>query len=179
MQKVDFRSFKKYLAPHAAEDFNAFLEKMPQNVGKSALILAGMIWFMVACLGMFCVVQMKSLTDFRMEMSKTEAIKPMIPTIKTEAIDQKVLKAIIDDFKTVYPDLNFSLGNGNLLIQSKSTSNYAEFREVMGHIVNMGAGWKITVESLCVGRECKQNALDAKLKIQKLKIDKSNPSSTM
>ncbi|MBL8639003.1 MAG: hypothetical protein JNK24_01480 [Alphaproteobacteria bacterium] len=179
IQKIDFRAFKKYFAPHAAADFNLFLEKLPVNVGKPALIAAGMSWFMVVCLGLFCVMQMKSLTDLRLEASKQDAIKPMIPVVKLEAVDQKSVKSLVDDMKTVYPDLTFSLASGNLLIQSKSTANYSEFREALGHIVNAGAGWKISVDSLCVGRECKQNALDAKLKIQKLKIDKFNSSATM
>jgi hypothetical protein len=62
-----------------------------------------------------------------------------------------------------------------LTLQSKDTATYTEFREALGHVVNGGNGWKVGVESFCVGRECPQNALDAAIKVEKLKIDKPSP----
>ncbi|MDY0029330.1 MAG: hypothetical protein RBR86_05230 [Pseudobdellovibrionaceae bacterium] len=175
----DFRSFQKYFGPQASGDLNIFLEKMPQNAGKGALIAAGISWGMVAALGLFCVMQMKSLTDLRAELLQSEALKPAVPTISYETIDKKALDNLIEDFRAVYPGMTFTVTKGSLAISSRSTSDYARFREILGHIVNAGPMWRVGVESICVGRECKTNALEAKVKIQKLKIDKPSSSSTM
>jgi hypothetical protein len=175
----DFRSFQKYFSPQASGDLNAFLEKMPQNAGNNSLIAAGIAWVMVAMLGLFSVVQLQRLTDVRAELLQSEALKPMVPTISTETVDPKQLKDVIENYKAVYPGIAINANGGNITIQAKSTTDYARFREILGHVVNGGSGWRVSVESLCVGRECKQNALDAKLKIQKLKIDKPSSSSTM
>jgi len=175
----DFRSIQKYFGPQTSGDINDFLEKMPQNAGKGALIAAGISWGMVAALGLFCVMQMQHLTDLRAELLQSEALKPAVPKISYEAIDKKELDSLIEDFKAVYPGMTFTVTKGALAISSRSTTDYARFREILGHVVNSGSGWRVGVESLCVGRECKTNALEAKVKIQKLKIDKPSSSSTM
>ncbi|MCB1559183.1 MAG: hypothetical protein KDJ50_09710 [Alphaproteobacteria bacterium] len=158
---------------------NDFLEKLPQHSGKGALIAAGISWGMVAALGLFSVMQMQKLTDLRAELLQSEALKPMVPSISYMEIDKKELDSVVEDFKQVYPGINFTVAKGALTVQSRSTTDYAKFREALGHLVNAGAGWRVNVESLCVGRECKTNALEAKVKIQKLKIDKPSSSSTM
>ncbi len=175
----DFRSFQKYFSPNAGGDLNLFLEKLPQNVGQGALIAAGIAWLMVAALGLFTVMQMQRLTDVRAQLLQTEALVPMVPVISKQAISPTELKDLITNFKALYPGLTFVSKGSSLMIQSKTTADYAQFREALGHVVNGGPGWQTSVEDMCIGRECKQNALSATIKIQKLKIDKPSTSSTM
>lgn len=175
----DFRSFQKYFSPQASGDLNVFLENLPHNAGKTALIAAGISWVMVAALGLFTVMQLQKLTEMRADLLKTEAIKPAIPSVSTSPVAVNDLKPIVDSFKEVYPGLTINATAGGITIQSKTTAEYAKFRELLGHVVNVGSGWQVSVDSICVGRECKQNALDVKLKIQKLKIDKPSDESTM
>lgn len=171
----DWKSLQKYLNPQAADDFSRFLDTVPAAAGKGALVAAGIAWGFAAAFGLFAMMQSKDLTEIRAELQASEALKPVVPVISTPAVSKDDVKRVIDQFKQVYPALTVN-GNGDkFTIQSKKTADFVQFREAIGHIVNGGAGWRVGVEGFCVGRECKPNALDAVLKIQKLKIDK--PSS--
>ncbi|HNQ92879.1 MAG TPA: hypothetical protein PKI93_08120 [Alphaproteobacteria bacterium] len=171
----DFRSFQKYFTPQASDDLNRFLEKVPQNAGQGALVAAGISWAMVAALGLFTVMQLQQLTDLRAKLLESEALKPAVPVVSLQPVAVKQIKDFSENFKTIYPGMVVNANAGAISIQSKQTSDYGKFREAVGHVVNGGVGWHVSVETFCVGRECKQNSLDAKLKIESLKIDK--PSS--
>ncbi len=171
----DWKSLQKYLNPQAADDFSRFLDTVPQVAGKGALIAAGIAWGFAAGFGFFVVVQSKNLVELRTELQTTEALKPIVPVISVAAVPPDDIKRIAEQFKQIYPALTVNGNGDNFTIQSKKTSDFIQFREALGHVGNGGAGWKVLVDSFCVGRECKQNALNAVLKIQKLNIDK--PSS--
>lgn len=171
----DFRSLKKYLNPRATDDLNRFLEKVPQHAGHGVLIAAGIAWGMAAASGLFTMMQAKNLTELREKLQASEALKPVVPTLTRVAVPKEELKGMIDALKSVYPKMTINENAGKLTLQSKDTATYTEFREALGHVVNGGNGWKVGVESFCVGRECPQNALDAAIKVEKLKIDKPSP----
>jgi hypothetical protein len=171
----DIRSFQKYLTPQATDDFNKFLEKIPQNAGHGVLIAAGIAWGMVAALGLFTMMQAKDLTELRASLQGEEALKPVVPVITMSAVPAEDLKRMVEGLKGIYSGLTINASGGKITVQSKDTASYAEFREALGHVVNGGASWKIGVEGFCVGRECKPNSLDASLKVEKLRVDK--PSS--
>lgn len=171
----DFRSLQKYLDPRAADDFNRFLEKIPERAGHGVLIAAGVAWGMAAASGLFTMMQAKQLIELRENLQASEALKPVVPVLSRVAVSKEELKGILDTLKAVYPRLTVNENGGKVAIQSRDTAAYTEFREALGHVVNGGAGWKVSVEGFCVGRECQQNGLDAGLKVEKLKIDK--PSS--
>lgn len=172
----DFRSLKKYLNPRATDDLNRFLEKVPQHAGHGVLVAAGIAWGMAAAFGLFTMMQAKQLTELREKLQASEALKPIVPTITRVAVSKEELKAMVDALKAVYPRMTINENGGKVTLQSRDTAAYTEFREALGHVANGGNGWKIGVENFCVGRECQQNALDAGLKVEKLKIDK--PVST-
>lgn len=171
----DFRSLQKYLNPRATDDLNRFLEKVPQHAGHGVLIAAGIAWGMAAAFGLFTMMQTKQLTELRENLQASDALKPIVPTITRVAVSKEELKAMIDALKAVYPRMTINENGGKITLQSKDTAAYTEFREALGHVVNGGNGWKVSVESFCVGRECQQNALDAGLKVEKLNIDKPQP----
>ncbi len=172
----DLRSLNKYLSAQATDDFNRFLEKMPQNAGKTALIAGGIAWATVAALGLFSMIQTQKLTELRGQLEASETLKPIVPVMTMTAVAPDQVKAFADKAKDLYPGLTVN-ANGNVLtIQSKDTSSYAQFREIMAHVVSGGSGWKVSVNSLCIGRECPQNAMDAVLRIEKISIDKPVPA---
>lgn len=171
----DWKSLQKYLNPQAAEDFSRFLDTVPGNAGKTVLVAAGIAWGAAAAFGLFALMQSSDLNKLRAELESTEAIKPVVPIINYASPNPDDLKRAAEQFKQVYPGLTMNVNGDTFSIQSKNTSDFTQFREALGHIVNGGIGWKVSVDGLCIGRECKQNALDAVLKIQKLNIDK--PSS--
>jgi hypothetical protein len=171
-QSFDIKSLQKYLNPEAANDFSRFLDTVPVHAGKGVLIAAGIAWAAVAVLGSFTVLQSKQITELRAELQANDALKPVVPTVAVNPVTKEEVNKISDKFKAVYPNLNFAVTGTSLSIKSKQTADFAQFREAIGHVVNGGKGWKVTVDSLCVGRECKDAGLGALLKIQKLKIDK-------
>lgn len=168
----DWKSLQRYLNPQAADDFSRFLDTVPIHAGKGALIAAGIAWGFAAAFGLFTMMQSKELTEIRAELQTTEALKPVVPVITVGNIPADEIKRVAEQFKQLYPELAVNANGGNFTIQSKKTTDFLPFREALGHIVNGGAGWKVQVDSFCVGRECKTNALNAVLKIQKLNIDK-------
>ncbi len=170
--KFDFRSLSKYVSAQAADDLNRFLEKMPQNAGKTALTAAGIAWFGVAALGLVAMLQTQKVTELRGQLEASETLKPIVPVITMTAVPGDDVKNFAEKAKALYPGLIIN-SNGNIItIQSKDTSSFAQFREIMGHVVSGGANWKVSVNSMCIGRECPQNAMDASLRIEKISIDK-------
>lgn len=168
----DWKSLQRLLNPQSFDDMSRFLDTVPQSAGKGALIAAGISWGFVAAIGLFTMVQLKDFTELRNKLQETEVLKPIVPRISMSQVNKDELKQITDQFKELYPTMTISSASGKMTIQSKKTSDYLLFREMLGHIVNGGSDWKVSVDSLCIGRECKQNSLNAVLKIEKLKIDK-------
>jgi len=171
-KSFDWKSLQKFLDPEAANDFSRFMDKMPGHAGKGALIAAGIAWATVAALGLFTVMQAKEMTELKASLETTEAIKPLVPTITLAPVAASELTKVATAFKTLYPNLTVTANGGVLSVKSKQTADFAQFREAIGQVINSGKDWKVTVDSLCVGRECKDSGLSATLKIQKLKIDK-------
>lgn len=168
----DFRALNRYFSPQAGDDLNRFLEKLPQNAGNGVLIAAGIAWATAAALGLFSMMQTQELTKLKGELQSSEALKPIVPVVAMVDVPADDLKRLAESLKGVYTGLQINANGSTLTIQSKDTGNFPQFREVLGQVVNGGIGWKVTVESLCVGRECAQNALEAILKIQKMQINK-------
>jgi hypothetical protein len=50
LKSFDWRALQKYASPKAASDLNTFLEALPQNAGKTMLIIAGIAWAAAACI---------------------------------------------------------------------------------------------------------------------------------
>ena len=173
----DLRVLKRYLNPQASDDLNRFLEKLPQHAGKTVLIAAGIAWGAAAALGLFAMMQTKQLTELRGKLQASEALKPVVPAVTMAAVPAAEIKGFVENIKNIYTSMTIN-GNANTVtIQSKDTGQFNQFREAIGHVVNGGNGWKIRIESFCVGRECIQNTLSAVLKVEKLQINKP-PSET-
>lgn len=171
-KSFDWKSLQKFLDPEAANDFSRFMDKLPVDAGKAALIAAGIAWATVAAFGLFTVMQAKQLTELKATLETTEALKPLVPVISLAPVANTELTKLVTAFKTTYPMLAATSSNGNFIIKSRQTADFAQFREAIGHVTNGGKNWKVTVDSMCVGRECKDGGLSATLKVQKLKIDK-------
>ena len=168
----DFRSLNRLFTSQASDDLNKFLEKMPQNAGNAVLIAAGIAWASAAAFGLFAMMQTQQLTTLKGELQATEALKPIVPTLTMVDVSKEEIATLATSLKAVYTGLLVTPNNNILTIQSRDTAQFPQFRELLGQVANGGLGWKVSIESFCVGRECAQNALDAKLKIQKMKIDK-------
>jgi len=171
IKSFDWRVLKKYLGPQAINDLNDFLERLPQMAGQSALIAGGIAWLSAAAIGLYTTVQTQSLIEMRAELQETEALRPNVPTLRNIPVNQKEVARFVNNLKSSYPNLNISQKGPIISVEAKSTAQFGVFREAVGHVQNGGSGWRVSVDQLCVGRECSKNALTASLRIGKVSVD--------
>ncbi len=163
---------KNLTSPKASQDLNDFLERMPQTAGHTVLIAAGIAWASAAAIGLFTTVQIQGMTELRSQLMEAEALRPIVPTIRDVPVNPDDVKVFTDDLTRIYPDLTIRNSGGSLQVVAKSTANFAQFREAVGHVQNGGSGWRVSVDRLCVGRECANDKLAVLLKINKVSVDK-------
>lgn len=176
---MDFKSFdfnaalRKITDPKSTGDLNLFLEKLPQNAGQTVLIAAGIAWAMAGALGLFTAIETSQMTEMREKLKDMQALKPHVPKIKDVPISKTEVEKFVAEIKDVYKGLDIRANGSVILITAKNTAQFAEFREAVGHVQNGGSGWRVSVDKLCVGRECdRQHKLGASLKINKVSVEK-------
>ena len=172
LPELNMSTLQRLMQPQAASDLNDFLEKLPQNAGQVILIAAGIAWASAAAIGLYTSVQLRGLTELRAELKETQALKPLVPRIKDVPVNQRELDAFAADLSRIYSALNIKQQGASIQITAKSTALFGVFREAIGHVQNGGSGWRVSVDRLCVGRECDKNNLGVLLKINKVSVDK-------
>jgi hypothetical protein len=176
LKNFDWRSLQKYMDPKSSGDLNAFLEKLPQNAGQTVLIAAGIAWAMAGALGLYASIQARQLTELRAELVKADALTPVVPKISDVPIDKKEVETFIAKVSKAYEGVNIKANGATIVITSAQTSNFAKFREAIGHMQNGGSQWRVTLEKLCVGRECgDREKLAIALKVNKVSVE--NPAA--
>ncbi len=171
-KSIDWRALQRYTSPKAAGDLNDFLEKLPQTAGQTVLIAAGIAWASAAAIGLYTTVQIQSLTELRAELKDVQALRPIVPSVRDIPVGTNEVKNFAATLVETYPGLNIRQQGASIHITSNSTGNFGQFREAIGHVQSGGNGWRVSVDRLCVGRECKQNKLAALLKVNKVSVDK-------
>jgi hypothetical protein len=171
LKNFDWRSLQKYASPKAADDLNAFLEKLPQNTNKSILVVAGVIWACAGLLGLFTTIKIQEFSRLSAESSEAKAVLPRVPILKDTSVDAAAVKTFVDELQKTYKGLEIAGNSSDIVIRAKSTAQFGEFREAVGHVQNGGSGWRVNVDKLCVGKECKQYPLSASLKINKVRVE--------
>jgi hypothetical protein len=174
LKSFDWRILNKYLQPQAANDLNDFLEQMPQKVGNQVLIAAGVAWAAAGTLGLYATVQTQKMIELRAKLKDTQALRPVVPKITDVPVRPDDVKKFAESMSQIYRGLNIRAQGSTIQISASETSRFAEFREAVGHVQNGGSGWRVSVERLCVGRECDRDKLIALLKINKVSVD--NPT---
>lgn len=172
-KKFDTAMLKKLMDPKAGGDLNAFLEKLPQNAGQTVLIAAGIAWAAAAAAGLYASVEAKSLIQMREQLKETKALQPSVPKIKDMPIEKAEVEAFAKEMQKIYRGLDIKANGSTIMITAQTTARFTEFREAVGHVQNGGSGWRVTMEKLCVGRECDKLKLAAALKINKVSVEKA------
>lgn len=162
---------QKYTSPKAMDDLNVFLEKLPQNSSKTILLTAAAIWGVAGALGLFTTVKIQETAKLRVSLLEAEALLPKVPALKDNPVDTAAVKTFVDELKEIYKGLEITANAANITITAKSTAQFGEFREAIGHVQNGGAGWRVNLDRLCVGTECEGYALAASLKINRVTVD--------
>lgn len=172
MKSFNIKKVEKIFDPKSADDLNRFLEKLPYNVGQTVLIAAAIVWGMAAAAGLYTAVQTQTLTELRAKLKETQALKPAVPKIKNISIPKKEVEKFVTNAQKSYRGIDFKANGSTIVITARSTANFAEFREAIGHVQNGGDGWRVSLEKLCVGRECdKQYSLAVALKVNKVSVE--------
>jgi hypothetical protein len=172
MKSFNWSSLKKLVSPQASEDLNAFLEKLPQHVGQTMLIIVGVVWACAGGLGLYTTIQLKALTELRAELQEAQALQPIVPMIKDVPVAPQEVKDFVKKTAAIYKGLEIKDQGSSIVITADSTAQFGAFREAVGHVQNGGSGWRVNVDRLCVGRECERKPLAAALKINKVSVDK-------
>lgn len=171
MQDIE-RGLKKLVNPQSADDFNRFLEKLPQNVGQTALIAAAIAWVGVGALGLYASIEINKLIERRTELAETEAMVPPVPKLSNKPVPKTEVEEFVKVLEDQYSLLTFKNVGGNSVVVTAGTYKaFGQFREAIGHIQNGGEGWRVQLDKLCVGRECDKEELGVTLKINKVKVE--------
>lgn len=168
-------AIRKLSNPNAAGDLNKFMEKMPLNVGNTMLILAAAAWGVAGAAGLFATVQAQKLTEIRAKLQEATALQPIVPNIVDVPIPPDQVTKFAEELKDVYNGVQIQASGSSININSTNTANFGQFREAMGHIQNGGSGWRVSVGTLCIGRECQGQPLSATLNINKVDVNKPAP----
>ena len=172
-KNFDWRSLKKLTNPNAANDLNHFLEKLPQNTGQTMLAIAAIVWSVAGVVGLYTTVQIQQLTELRAELQEASALKPNVPSITNTNVNAAKLSEFINRMSDTYRGLEIKSSGASVLITAKTTAAFGQFREAVGHIQNGGSGWRVNIQSMCVGRECEKYPLNASLKISKVTVSQA------
>ena len=172
LKKFNWHSLKRLTSSQAADDLNVFLEKLPQNTSQTMLIIAGVVWASAGAVGLYTTVQLQQLTTLRSELQEASALKPTVPQIQDVPVSAREIQNFIEKVKDTYSGLNMKANGSTVLITAASTSAFGQFREALGHVQNGGSGWRVSIDRLCVGRECDKYPLAASLKINKVSVNR-------
>lgn len=177
MKKIDFKalnaSINKYLSPQGMNDVNRFLEQMPMRAGYGVLIAGGIVWFVAGLAVVYATTIAKDVAGIRTELIKSEALKPVVATLVRQPVPANKVEAFADLVNPLYRDVNIkSAGAGKLSVSASSGRYFGAFREAINHAYNGGQRWRLSLESLCVGRECKGGFLTGTFKVNTLKVQR-------
>lgn len=170
LKALDFRKIQRYLSPQAMEDLNVFLENLHRNAGHTVLMAAGIVWAGTAASGLLTTIQIKALLESRAKLAEAEALLPPVPKIEDVPVPKNEVDAFVKTLKDTYRGVDIKSNGSTIVISSKTTTAFPEFREAIGHVQNGGAGWRVSIDKLCVGRECQIYQLGASLKINKVSV---------
>lgn len=176
LPKLDVKKLNSLFSPRSFNDLNSFIEKLPQNAGQTVLIAAAIAWVFTAALGLFTTMKAQDLNNLRAQLQDAKALKPIVPVLKEMPVDTKKLQDLATKLSEIYKNLEIRVNGNTLIVSAGTTSLFNPFREAIMQIGNSESGWKIDVQSMCLGRECPQKQLSITLKIAKINIDKPESS---
>jgi hypothetical protein len=177
MKKFDFQALNaklaKMLSPQSAADLNRFLEQMPMRAGYGVLIAGGIAWFVGGIAVVYATTIAKDVASIRAELVKSEALKPVVATLQRQPVPDAEVNAFVEKANPLYRDVEIrSLGRGTLSFRAGDGRYFGQFREAVNHAYNGGQRWRLSLESLCVGRECEGGFLQGTFKVNTLSIQR-------
>jgi hypothetical protein len=171
--KIDKVALKRYFSPGAYKDLDVFLEQLPMRAGKLVIIAGVTAWLVAGCCIVYVVTQANHVMGLRADILKAETLKPTVPVITQVPVDGPEVDAFAKHLVELYPQIQVMAQGNRIEIRGQTTDKYGAFREAVGHTFNGGTDWRLNVEEMCVGRECKANtALYGAFTVYRLRVDK-------
>lgn len=155
--KFDVGNIWKWLTnPKHTQDMQSFVENLPQQVGTTVLVIAGFAWGIAGLSILYGTVQSDKIAKLETELEQTNALTPPVPVVQNVSVDRESIEAFVEKASAEYEatGIKISEKNGKIEINGTTGRQYGVFREAVGHIQNGGPGWRVSVDELCVGREC-------------------------
>lgn len=176
MAKFDFKAMNaainKYLSPQGMNDMNKFVEQMPMRAGYGVLIAGGVAWLVGGLAVVYATTVAKDVSDIRTELIKSEALKPVVASLVKTPVPAKDIDKFVERVNPLYRDVDIK-SNASKIVMSASNGRYfGAFREAVNHAYNGGQRWRLSLESLCVGRECKGGFLSGTFNVNTLKVQR-------
>jgi len=177
MSKFDFSaisaSINKMVSPQGMGDLNRFIEQMPLRAGYGVLIAGGIVWLMAGIAVVYATTVAKDVADIRAELVKSEALKPVVAQLVKEPVSKSDIENFVAKVNPLYKEVNIESDNrSGIKITSSSGRYFGAFREAINHAYNGGQRWRLSLESLCVGRECQGGFLMGTFKVNTLKVQR-------
>ena len=167
---IDWNALKRYTSPQAFKDFNTLLDALPLNVGYNALIAAGMAWLIAGTTVFFTATEIDKVSSLRTELAKVEALKPPVPVIQYTSVATDVLKPLEKKISETYKGVAFVDSSGGATLSATDTDYFPQFLAALGFLQNGGRNWRVSIDSMCVGRDCPTSKLMAVLKVDTAKV---------
>ena len=166
----NFAKLMKYANPAAMKDLDVFLDNLPKRAGINGIIVASIIWGIAGAALLMTYTKSVNLKELRKELTESQALMPIIPTISYTSVSEALIKPHIDKMKTVYKNLTIEMSGPDIKIGAASTRDFASWRAAIGDIAYGGSGWRVQLKEMCAGRDCQGVPLHAVLSVQQLDI---------
>lgn len=179
-KSFDFRTLQKYTSTQAFNDLNDFIENLPINVGNTLLTIGGIAWLMAGVTIVYANIESTKLQEMQADLYKQQALIPAVPKLSTQPVAKNDVEKFVERLQAQFEGFGIEIElnrSGSVTIQGSEGRQYGAFREAIGHLQNGGNGWRVNVESLCVGRECRgtesvgNSFLHGEFKITKIKVE--------
>jgi hypothetical protein len=169
---MDFKQFnmatiQKYTSPQAIKDFDHFLDAMPGRVGYNALIAAGIACILGGTTVWFAAMELEKVSKLHSELTNVQALQPPVPVLKYQPVNKDLLKVHTDKIMGTFKGVNLDGStDGVVKITASDTDYFPQFLAAISYLQRGGRNWKVTTDTLCVGRDCKGTKLYASLKVE-------------
>lgn len=163
-------NFKKYTSPQAVKDFDAFLDAMPLNVGYNALIAAGLAWMLAGTAVWFASMETEKVSKLHTDLMEVEALRPPVPILIYSPVSTEVLLPLTKKIMDTYKGINIAVTGGDVNITATDTDYFPQFLAAISYLQRGGKNWKVRINTLCAGRECQGNRLQASLKVEMVRF---------
>lgn len=177
MKTFDFKALNakltKYMSPQAMMDMNKFLENMPVRAGYAVLIAGGFTWFLGGLALVYATTVAQNVADIRAELVKSEALKPVVAQLRQTPVAEADIRAFTKLVDPRYNDVSITApGGGKITVVSGDGRYFGAFREAINHAYNGGQRWRLSLDTMCVGRDCDGPFLSGTFNVNTLSVER-------